>query len=124
MQERLRQHRLDLLHGEDVVLAREIPEESPQRDEPLLLGREGEWLAAFLAIVVEIAPVALQDRPGDLLRGADAALIGPADEPPHAIRPELCRARGVAARGEPLQEPYEVGVQAALLDRIALPHEA
>src|SRR6266478_1939630 len=96
--------------GEDVVLAREIPEEGPQRDEPLLLGRKGERLAAFLAIVVEIAPVALQDRPGDLLRGADAALIGPADEPPYTLRSELCRARGVAARGEPLEEPHEVGV--------------
>ena len=32
-----------------------------------LLGREGERLAVVLAVVVQMPPVTLQDRPGDVL---------------------------------------------------------
>ena len=80
-----RQLQLGSRIGEDVILACEPLEEHPQRDQPLLLGGEGQRLAVVLAVVVQMAPVTLQDRPGDVLRGADAALIGPADEAAHAI---------------------------------------
>ena len=51
-----------------------------QRDQPLLLGGEGQRLAVVLAVVVQMASVALQDRPGDVLRTLEAALVGPADK--------------------------------------------
>ena len=46
----------------------------------LLLRRERQRLAVLLAVVIEVALVALQDRPRDVLRPSEAALVAPADE--------------------------------------------
>ena len=46
-----------------------------KRDQPLLLGREGERLAVLFSVVVEVPPVTLQDRPGDILGALDSPLI-------------------------------------------------
>jgi len=77
-----RQLQLGSRIAQDVVLAREPLEEHPQRDQPLHLRGKGERLAVVLAVVIQEAPVALQDRPGDLLGRADGALLSPADKAP------------------------------------------
>jgi hypothetical protein len=44
------------------------------------VGRERQRLAVLLAVVIEVAPVALEDRPGHILRPIDRTLLAPADK--------------------------------------------
>jgi hypothetical protein len=94
---------------EQVVLPREPAEEGPHRDEPGVLGAEGERLTVRLPPVVERALVALQDGLGDLFRGSEPALEAPGDEVPQARLTVLNRGESVVVHLEPLEIAHHEG---------------
>jgi hypothetical protein len=64
-----------------VILPREPFEEGLQGRQGGVLADEGERRAVRLAVIEQVALIALQDRLGDLARIGEAALVAPGDEP-------------------------------------------
>ena len=68
-----------------MVLADEEAKEAAQGVEAAVLALDGEWLVVALAVVVEVALVALEDGEGDLGGRGEAALLGPLRKPAEVV---------------------------------------
>lgn len=75
-------------------------EERPDRQQPLRLRMEGQWVTVGLAVVEQVPLIAHQHRPGHLHRPADAALAEPARELRKLLAAVADRGLGVAAGRE------------------------
>ena len=98
------QRQLDGRVKQDAVLLGQPFEPGPQRGEAAELSADGERRAVGLAVVEQVALIALQDRPGDLARIGQPSLVAPGDEPPQRDAPAAHRVLGVAGD----QHPFEV----------------
>lgn len=72
---------------QDTALRRQAFEPGSERGEAAELRADGERHAVGLAVVEQVALVALQDRLGDLARIGQAPLVALGDEPPQRDAP-------------------------------------
>ena len=89
---------------EDVVVAGHPLEPCPDRHQPAVLAAEAQRVAVLLAVVVQVALVALDDRLGDFGRLGDATDGSPVDEVAQVIAADLDGPLRVVLDLHPLEE--------------------